>query len=137
MTRIMFAAMAAVLAGSLALLAQTADPPATEEIDLTEVPALGPGLIALQIREGDIVIDRKRTIEMGGRFHSIHTRYMAMSCASCHTGLEYPEGVQFLRRDEFPLDHPDHPGVVDRAVCIACHSGEHAIATPIYGVDPE
>ncbi len=126
-------AVALILAGALGATAQTQAP---AETDTTAVPALGPGLIALQIREGDIVIDRMRTMAMGGRFHTSHTRYMAMSCAACHGTPEFPRGVQFLRRDEFPLGHPTQPGTVDRHVCIACHTGKGALATPIYGVLP-
>jgi hypothetical protein len=121
---------------ALPLSAQEAPPPAAPEaFDETTVPELGAALLALQIREGDIAIDRMTTMEMGGRFHTIHTKYMAMSCAGCHQGVEFPENAQFLRKGEFPV--ATQPGVVDRYSCISCHRGEGSIATQIYGVDPK
>jgi hypothetical protein len=121
-----------------ALAVTTAIPqeaPAPEAFDETQVPELGPGILALHIREGQIVIDRMQTMELGGRFHTIHTKYMAMACASCHQGIEFPDGAQFLRKDEFPM--VAQPGIVDRYVCMSCHRGEGSIATQIYGVDPK
>ena len=96
---------------------------------------VGAGIIASQIREGDLELDKQYTLALGGRFHHIHTKLMAVKCATCHEGVTFPENIQFLRREEFPL--AAYPGAVDRGTCMGCHRGEGSLATRIYGVSPK
>jgi hypothetical protein len=96
-----------------------------------EKPA-GPGIIAEQLKDGSLSAGDKYDLEVGSRFHRIHTRYMAMGCNTCHADVKFPENVQFLRREEFPLTA--YPGAVDRATCMGCHRGEGSLARPYYKV---
>lgn len=96
---------------------------------------LGAGIIADQIREGELVVGKDYSVALGGRFHHIHTKLMAIKCATCHEGVKFPENIQFLRRDEFPL--AAYPGAVDRGTCMGCHRGEGSLATRFYGVTPK
>lgn len=95
---------------------------------------VGAGIIADMVREGDLAVGKDYTMALGGRFHHIHTKLMAIKCATCHEGVTFPENIQFLRRDEFPL--AAYPGAVDRGTCMGCHRGEGSLATRIYGVKP-
>lgn len=96
---------------------------------------VGAGILASQIREGELVIDKDYSIVLGGRFHHIHGKQMAIKCATCHEGVLFPENIEFLRREEFPL--AAYPGAVDRSTCMGCHRGEGSLATRIYGVSPQ
>lgn len=96
---------------------------------------VGAGIIADQIREGELAVGKDYTMALGGRFHHIHTKLMAIKCVTCHEGVKFPENVQFLRREEFPL--AAYPGAVDRGNCMGCHRGEGSLATRIYGVSPK
>jgi len=125
--RILSAAlMMALLGSSASALAQA--PNAADK-------PVGAGIIASQIREGDLELDKQYTMALGGRFHHIHTKLMAVKCATCHEGVTFPENIQFLRREEFPL--AAYPGAVDRGTCMGCHRGEGSLATRIYGVSPK
>lgn len=93
---------------------------------------VGAGILAEQLREGVVSPGDKYDLEVGSRFHRVHTKFMAIGCQSCHAGVKFPENVQFLRREEFPL--VAYPGAVDRSNCLGCHKGEGALATPFYGV---
>jgi hypothetical protein len=90
----------------------------------------GAGIIADQIREGDLSPGDKYNLEVGSRFHRIHTKFMAIGCQTCHAGVKFPENIQFLRREEFPL--AAYPGAVDRGTCLGCHRGEDNLATEFY-----
>lgn len=100
--------------------AQEAAPPKPE----------GAGILAVKLREGDINPGDKYNLEVGSRFHSIHTKYMAIGCQTCHAGVKFPENIQFLRREEFPL--AAYPGAVDRGTCLGCHRGKDNMATQFY-----
>lgn len=115
---------------SLHANAQQAQQPAAKK----EKP-MGAGIVADQIREGDLAVGKDYTMALGGRFHHIHGKLMAIKCATCHDGVKFPENIQFLRREEFPL--AAYPGAVDRGTCMGCHRGEGALATRIYGVSPK
>ncbi len=95
-------------------------------------PPTGAGILAEQLREGAINPGNRYDMEVGSRFHRIHTRYMAMGCQTCHAGVRFPDNVQFLRREEFPLSA--YPGAVDRSTCLGCHRGEGSMATQFYHV---
>jgi len=114
------------------LLVSTAAPVFAAGSATAPEKAVGAGILADQIREGEIPLGDNYTLEVGGRFHRAHTKYMAMKCETCHSGVKFPENIQFLRREEFPL--VAYPGAVDRGTCMGCHRGEGALATPFYGV---
>lgn len=91
---------------------------------------LGAGILSDLIREGDMDLGKDYGIQVGGRFHRVHAKVMAMECASCHAGFSFPKDLQYLRREEFPI--ASYPGAVDRGVCLGCHRGSGALATPFY-----
>lgn len=122
--------MKAILSAAL-LLAATAAPVFATDPAVPEKP-VGAGILADQIREGEVKLGDTYTLEVGGRFHRVHTKYMAIQCQTCHAGVTFPENIQFLRREEFPL--AAYPGAVDRGTCMGCHRGDGALATPFYGV---
>ncbi|HEY0846188.1 MAG TPA: hypothetical protein VGE12_12540 [Noviherbaspirillum sp.] len=121
-------------AQALAQTATAAKPPVQSAPAKAEKP-VGAGILADQIRQGDVDVGKDYTMALGGRFHRIHTKYMALKCATCHEGVKFPENIQFLRREEFPL--AAYPGAVDRGTCMGCHRGEGSLATRIYGVSPK
>lgn len=110
------------------------DPVATATLLEGKKP-VGAGIIADMVREGDLAVGKDFTMALGGRFHHIHTKLMAIKCATCHDGVKFPDNIQFLRREEFPL--AAYPGAVDRGTCMGCHRGEGSLATRIYGVSPK
>lgn len=91
---------------------------------------LGAGLLSDLIQEGDISPGEEYTIEVGGRFHRVHAKLMAIACEGCHANVEFPEDLRYLRREEFPI--AAYPGAVDRGICLGCHRGSGALATPFY-----
>lgn len=113
--------------------AQAAPTVLADVLDSTK--PVGAGIIADQVRQGDLAVGKDFTMALGGRFHHIHSKLMAIQCGTCHEGVKFPDNVQFLRRDEFPL--AAYPGAVDRGNCMGCHRGEGALATQIYGVSPK
>ena len=118
---------------SLALLCVGALPlAAAEKPDAAwyEKSPLGAGILSDLIREGDISPGEDYTIEVGGRFHRVHAKLMAINCVSCHAGVTFPADLQYLRREEFPI--AAYPGAVDRGICLGCHRGEGALATRFY-----
>lgn len=119
------------LAGAMLLVAaHAADPAGTTDGGLYGKSPLGVGILADLIREGDISPGDEYSLEVGGRFHRIHARFMAYNCVSCHVGVEFPKEAQFLRREEYPI--AAYPGAVDRGICLGCHRGQGALATPFY-----
>jgi hypothetical protein len=131
-----------MLAALLTMLAVAAPLPAQEPVRpqpakpaaKAEKP-VGAGILADQIREGDVTVGTEYSLAVGARFHRIHTKLMAIQCATCHEGVKFPENIQFLRREEFPL--AAYPGAVDRGNCMGCHRGEGSLATRFYGTAPK
>ena len=91
---------------------------------------VGAGILSDLIREGDVSPGTEYNVEVGGRFHRVHAKLMAINCVSCHADVEFPEDLQYLRREEFPI--AAYPGAVDRGICLGCHRGKGALATPYY-----
>lgn len=125
----MFALAAAPLAAQEPARPQPAKPAAKAE------KPVGAGILADQIREGDVAVGNEYSLAVGARFHRIHTKLMAIQCVTCHEGVKFPENIQFLRREEFPL--VAYPGAVDRGTCMGCHRGEGSLATRFYGTTPK
>jgi hypothetical protein len=125
MRQLLFAAMLAILA-----IATTPSLAAEDNGLLNPAKPVGAGIIADQLREGELSPGEKYTLEVGSRFHKVHTRFMGLKCDTCHAGVKFPENVQFLRREEFPL--VAYPGAVDRGTCMGCHRGEGALGTTFY-----
>lgn len=123
--------MRTILVATLMLVA-TAFAPAFAQQAATPQKAVGAGILADQLREGEISPGDKYNLEVGSRFHSAHTKFMAIKCETCHAGVKFPENVQFLRREEYPL--VAYPGAVDRGTCMGCHRGEGSLGTQFYGV---
>lgn len=111
-----------------------AEPIAAGDVLDSKTP-VGAGILADLVRQGDVAVGKDFTMALGGRFHHIHSKLMAIKCATCHAGVKFPDNIQFLRREEFPL--AAYPGAVDRGTCMGCHRGEGSLATRIYGVTPQ
>ena len=80
------------LAGLILLgTAHAADPAAITDEGIYAKSPLGAGILADLLREGDISPGDEYTLEVGGRFHRIHARFMAYNCVSCHVGVEFPK----------------------------------------------
>jgi hypothetical protein len=124
--------MKAILLTALLMVATALSPAFAQQAK--EKPA-GAGIIADQIREGELSPGDKYNLEVGSRFHRIHTKFMAIGCQTCHAGVKFPENIQFLRREEFPL--AAYPGAVDRGTCLGCHRGEDNLASEFYKVPPK
>jgi hypothetical protein len=124
--------MKAILFSAFALLATAMTPAFTQQP--AEKP-VGAGILADQLRNGDVSPGDKYNLEVGSRFHRIHTKFMAIGCQACHAGVKFPENIQFLRREEFPL--AAYPGAVDRGTCMGCHRGENNLGTQFYGTPLE
>lgn len=92
----------------------------------------GPGILADMIRNGEIDLGGKKSLALGDNFHRIHTRFMSIECNACHNNVEFPDDIQFLRREEFLV--VAYPGAADRAICMGCHRGEGSMATTFYHV---
>ncbi len=118
------------LIAALMLAASTFPALAADNGLLNPDKPVGAGVMADQIREGELNPGDKYNLEVGSRFHKVHTRFMAIKCETCHAGVKFPENIQFLRREEFPL--AAYPGAVDRGTCMGCHRGEGALATTFY-----
>jgi len=125
--------LVAIVAGPL-MAQEPAKPPAQKATAKAEKP-VGAGILADQIRHGDLDVGKDYSLAVGSRYHRIHTKFMAIQCVTCHEGVKFPENVQFLRRGEFPL--VAYPGAVDRANCMGCHRGEGSLATRFYGTAPK
>lgn len=119
--------IAATLAALVAWAALAEDPSAEPWYGKSP---LGVGILADLIREGDIDIGKDYTVKVGGRFHHVHAKLMAIECGSCHAGVSFPKDLQYLRREEFPI--AAYPGAVDRGICLGCHRGVAGVATPFY-----
>lgn len=133
-----FSILAVVTMLAVAALPLGAQEPAKAQSTKPAVKAekpVGAGILADQIREGDVAVGTEYSLAVGARFHRIHTKLMAIQCVTCHEGVKFPENIQFLRREEFPL--AAYPGAVDRATCMGCHRGEGSLATRFYRVTPK
>ena len=95
-----------------------------------EKSPLGAGVLADLIRGGDIATGDDYTTAIGGRYHRIHAKFMAIDCVSCHPNAKFPEDLEDLRPEQFPLTA--YPGMVERGICLGCLRGRGALATPFY-----
>ncbi len=55
-------------------------------------------------------VPAKKSLAQNGRFHQIHTKKLAMDCASCHKSEQGDVLLQVPRARE-----------VDRLICLDCH----------------
>lgn len=123
----------AIVAGPL--VAQEPAKPSAQKATAKAEKPVGAGILADQIRHGELDVGKDYSLAAGSRYHRIHTKFMAIQCVTCHEGVKFPENVQFLRRGEFPL--VAYPGAVDRGICMGCHRGEGSLATRFYGTTPK
>jgi len=129
--------LAAIVAGPL-VAQEPAKPSAQKAPAKAKAKAekpVGAGILADQIRHGELDVGKDYSLAVGSRFHRIHTKFIAIQCVTCHEDVKFPENVQFLRRGEFPL--VAYPGAVDRGICMGCHRGEGSLATRFYGTTPK
>lgn len=124
--------MKAILVAIAMAIATAASPAFAQDKAAAPEKPVGAGILADQLREGEVSPGDKYDLQVGSRFHKVHTKFMAIKCETCHAGVKFPENIQFLRREEFPL--VAYPGAVDRSTCMGCHKGEGNLATPFYGV---
>jgi nitrate/TMAO reductase-like tetraheme cytochrome c subunit len=68
-------------------------------------------------------------MEIGARYHNIHTVELELSCFSCHVSTEYDDATEYQRKDKVPAT-----SVTDRATCIGCHRAS-GIASELYGYE--
>lgn len=86
-------------------------------------------LAAEKIRDGEIDVGKKITMEFDGRFHRIHTEALGMACTACHAATAYPADFLSVSKDKFP--RRGHPGATPRSLCIGCHQ-QNSVGTPWY-----
>ena len=76
--------------------------------------------IAEKIRSGEIDVGDDYTMAESGRYHTIHSEILGLDHETCHIGDEFTEDYLDQRKYKVPVR--DAPGVVDRRICISCHT---------------
>ncbi len=87
-------------------------------------------IISKEIKEGKIDVGEEYGMEIGQRWHNIHSEILEMKCSECHK-VKFPNDYIYQRRYKVPVR--DAPGVVMRELCIECHSKKGAAITKLYG----
>ncbi len=90
------------------------------EMNLTET--------ADAIRSGEIDVGDDYGLDVGKRFHEIHTTALGLGCETCHG-----DGVSRDTTLAAWNESPQSPGPVDRRGCLGCHSG--GLGNAIYGAE--
>jgi len=85
--------------------------------------------IAKDIKEGKIELGNEFGMEIGERYHKIHSEILGMDCENCHIE-RYEENYLYQRKYKVPVR--DAPGVVKREICIKCHSSKGPASTKLY-----
>lgn len=65
---------------------------------------------ALSATQSAGAVPAKKSLAQNGRFHQIHTKKLAMDCATCHKSEQTDVLLQMPRAK-----------VVDRQICLDCH----------------
>ncbi len=85
---------------------------------------------AKKISSGEIDVGNKSGMELGERYHNIHADTLDLKCSTCHISGYNPDYI-YQRKYKVPVR--DAPGVVDRGVCLGCHSQNGPAMTKLYG----
>ncbi|MDH3473575.1 MAG: hypothetical protein OEM59_07770 [Rhodospirillales bacterium] len=86
--------------------------------------------VAKDIKEGKADVGTEYSMGFGtGRFHTIHTNVLGLTCETCHGGTEYQPDFILLRKYE--ADTSGSPGKVDQSSCLGCHKSG-GIGTTLY-----
>lgn len=85
--------------------------------------------LAEKIRKGEIDVGNVYSMKPGARYHNIHANVLGLDCTTCHVANKYPDDYLYQRKYKLPIRGA--PGVVDRAVCLGCHT-KGGIAHELY-----
>ena len=85
--------------------------------------------VARKVGSGEADVGSESGLQVGGRYHNIHTAELDMECADCHLSEPSTTQTVFFAQD----GSPQAPGAVDRQVCLQCHQGGGA--SDLYGSD--
>jgi len=86
--------------------------------------------IASDIKRGTINPGKEYGMEIGKRWHNIHSEILEIGCGKCHIEA-YPDDYLYQRKYKVPVR--DAPGVVRREICLECHKKGGPAETELYG----
>ncbi len=69
-------------------------------------------------------------LEIGQRYHNIHTMQVGLECSNCHIS-EYAPDYVYQRKYKLPVRGA--PGPVDRGICLGCHKENGPTSKKFYG----
>jgi hypothetical protein len=87
--------------------------------------------VAEDIKKGKIDVGGEYGMEIGQRYHKIHSEILGIDCEKCHIE-KYEENYLYQRK--YKLPEGDAPGVVKREVCIKCHKLKGPASLKLYNI---